>query len=144
MHQRLLIAAVISGALAAGCASAPANTETPAPAARAQAAKAPQAVSPAQIELEREIRASGIDQVAKSFMNEETIGFMFDMFRSVSGGKDADVPPALEKKMAAMSEDLPKKLAPVMAKVLVLAEQEMKRALKEQLTKDEAAQATKK
>jgi hypothetical protein len=143
MRQSPLIAAVISATLAAGCASVP-NTETPAPAARDQAAKARQAVSPAQIELEREICASGIDQAAKSFMNEETIGLTFDMFRSVSGGKDADVPLALEKKMAAISEDLPKKLAPVMTKVLALAEQEMKRAVKEQPAKDEPAQATKK
>lgn len=140
MRQHLLFAAVVSTLALAGCASAPGVADTPVPASpAARSAKAPATVSPAAAELEREIRASGIDQVAKSFMNEETIGLMFEMFRSVASGNEVDVSPTFEKKIEAMSEDLPKKLAPVMAKVLVIAEQEMKRAAREQTAKESAA-----
>lgn len=118
----------------AGCANAPLTADAPVT-RTARRAEAPRVITPAQAELEREIRASGFDDVAKSFMNEETIGLMFGMFRAMTSGKDVEASPALEKKLEQLAEDLPKKLAPVMAKVLVMAEAEMKRAVKAQSEK---------
>jgi hypothetical protein len=101
------------------------------------------AATPAQIELERTLKASGVDQLAKSFFNEETMGLFFNLMRGVASGKDADLSPALEKKMDQLAEDLPKKMAPVMAKMLDVAEQEMKRAMKEQAAAEAAKAAPK-
>jgi hypothetical protein len=106
---------------------------TPQP-ARTAAAPA----TPAQRELEKAIRESGLDQTVKSLMNEEMIGMLFGMMRAAlnekDGGKDAGIPPAFEKKMDQLAEELPKKLAPVIAKALDVAEQEMKRAVREEET----------
>ncbi len=145
---KLLVAAVASavtmGTLV-GCASAPEfvgaeMADTPVPSARAQRHAQPRTQAPtaAQIEMEREIRASGIDQFAKSFANEEMIDLMFGMFRSMAEGKETQVSPALEKKMEQMSEELPKKMGPIMSKMLTIAEQEVRRSLKEQSAKDMA------
>jgi hypothetical protein len=102
--------------------------------ARAAAA----AATPAQRELEKAIRESGLDQTVKSLMNEEMIGMLFGMMRAAlnekDGGKEAGIPPAFEKKMDQLAEELPKKLAPVIAKALEVAEQEMKRAVREEET----------
>lgn len=91
--------------------------------------------TPAQRELEKAIRDSGLDQTAKSLMNEEMIGALFGMMRAVLSEKDGDkgvnIPPAFEKKMDQLAEELPKKLAPVLAKAFDVAEQEMKRAIRE-------------
>ncbi len=125
LHASLAIAAVmgLSGCATTGDQYSVAQNVAPSRAV---------AVTPAQVELERTLKNSGVDQLAKSFFNEETMGLFFAMMRSVASGKDADLSPALEKKMDQLAEDLPKKMAPVMAKMLDVAEQEMKRAMKEQ------------
>jgi hypothetical protein len=144
---KILVVAVASAVMGtlAGCASAPgfAGTEmadTPVPTAGASRYTQPRTQAPtaAQLEMEREIRASGVDQLAKSFMNEEMIGLMFGMFRSMAEGKETQVSPALEKRMEQMSDELPKKMSPIMSKMLTIAEQEVRRSLKEQSAKDVA------
>lgn len=106
---------------------------TPQPARTSATPTAP--ATPAQHELEKAIRDSGLDQTAKSLMNEEMIGMLFGMMRTVlsdkDGGEGMNIPPAFEKKMDQLAEELPKKLAPVLAKALDVAEQEMKRAVRE-------------
>jgi hypothetical protein len=120
------------------CAATDEKTAATAASAPQPARTAVAPATPAQRELEKAIRDSGLDQTAKSLMNEEMIGMLFGMMRAAFSEKDGDkgviVPPAFEKKMDQLAEELPKKLAPVIAKALDLAEQEMKRAVREEET----------
>jgi hypothetical protein len=90
------------------------------------------ATTPAQQELEKAVRDAGLDQTVRSFMNEETVGLLFGMMRAVLNGNDADVSPALEQKMNVLAQELPKKIVPLMTKAMDVAEEEMKRAMREQ------------
>ena len=103
---------------------------------RARAREKNRVPTAAEMEIERELRASGIDQIAKSFASEEMIGLLFGLMRGALNGKEMDGNSALEKKMEQMADELPKKIAPVMAKVMDIAEQEMKRTLKEAAQKE--------
>jgi hypothetical protein len=140
--KRALIAIACAAVVTAlsGCAATEEKTVTPAVSATApqpaRVAAAP--ATPQQRELEKAIRESGLDQTAKSLMNEEMIGMLFGMMRAAlnekDSGKEAAIPSAFEKKMDQLAEELPKKLAPVIAKALDAAEQEMKRAVREEET----------
>lgn len=140
------VLAMTAALIAAGCASLPNAAELPTTAVErvAQVAeKAPTGTrardknrvpTPAEMEIERELRASGIDQVAKSFVNEEMMGLLFGMFRNVLSGKENagnTESAAIERKMEKMADELPKKMGPILAKVMDLAEAEMKRAMKD-------------
>lgn len=153
-RRTVSVLAVTSALIASGCASLPNAAELPTSAiervaqvsekapASARARDKNRVPTPAEMEIERELRASGIDQVAKSFVNEEMMGMLFGMFRGVLSGKEGAgnaESAAIEKKMEKMTEDLPKKMGPIMAKVMDLAEAEMKRAMKETAAKENAA-----
>lgn len=125
----------VAAALAVGCAFAAHAVEPrtpPTPAGESKAPRVPQA-DPA-IALEREIRASGLDTLARSMLDEESVGLVFGMFRAVLDGKEAAVPAALERKLDRLAEELPKKLAPLMQTMLDAAEAELRRAMREART----------
>jgi hypothetical protein len=126
--------ALVTGFGFATTAAPQTRTESVAP----KVAAKPAAPTAAQLEIEKTIRNSGLDQTVKSLMNEETVGLFFSMMRAAISDKGADIPPQQENKMVQLATDLPKKIAPVMAKVLDVAEQEVKRAMREQTTADSA------
>lgn len=125
------VAITAAALLMTGCGSIAAPIDVP-PRASQRGQAQQDAAGSAQLALEREIRESGIENLAKSLYTEETIGELFGLVRSMINGKDDAFSPALDRKMEKLADELPKKMAPLMNRVLDLAEAEFKRALREQ------------
>jgi hypothetical protein len=120
--------------------------------------------TPEQRELEAAFRDSGLQDTMKSLVNEETISAVFSIARVVlrdfanestgsnsatnKSANDAQAKQAkeatalLEKKLDKVSEELPKKLAPLIGKFLDIAESQVKRAMREQAVSDATKSST--
>lgn len=123
------VAIATAALLMTGCGSMAAPIDVP---PRASPHAQPDAVGGARLALEREIRESGIDNLARSLLTEEAIGELFSLVRAMVSGKDDEISPALERKLEKLADELPKRMAPLMNRAIDLAEVEFKRALREQ------------
>lgn len=71
------------------------------------------------------------ERALRGIITEDDVHALFGAFRALIDGGQADLPGDFEKRMDALSEELPKRLAPLLNRALDAAEKEAQRALRE-------------
>jgi hypothetical protein len=78
-------------------------------------------------------------ELLRGAVTDADVSGLFAMFRAALKGEDAAMPPALDKKLEQLAEDLPARMMPLMDKLLTIAEKEVQKTLPAQPSKPAGA-----